>query len=71
MSTARAKEAVDAAMTSCERVTDRARQVTDAIKSRQARARTNPFMKVDGDFDDEDSLVTSIENVIATSKKEE
>lgn len=70
MSTAqRAKEAIDAAMSSAERVTDRARKVTDSIKARQQRARTNPFLKVE--FDDEDSLVTSVENVISSAKKEE
>ncbi len=62
-----AKKAVDEATASCERVTDRARTITDVIANRKTRARTNPFIKVeDSEFEQDDSMVTSIEKVIST-----
>ena len=66
-----AKEAVEAAVASSARVCERARSVSTAIANRPARMRTNPFIKVDDFFDEEDSLVTSIESVVASAKKGE
>jgi len=62
-----AKDAVQEATASCERVAERARTITAAIANRPTRARTNPFIKIeDSEFEQEDSMVMSIEKVIST-----
>lgn len=68
----KAKAAIAAATDSCQRVVSSARRLTQTMSNRVARARTEPFLKVEkGDFDEEDSLITSVENVIASANKKD
>lgn len=67
----KAQAAVNAAVSANEQVVDSARRLSEAICSRPKRTRTNPFLKVRDGFDEEDSLVTSVEHMIATAKKDE
>lgn len=62
--------ATEAATTSCERVARAAKKVSDTLTHREKRAKTHPFVKVEDFEGEDDSLVTSIENVTNTIKKE-
>lgn len=63
------EDATEAATTSCERVVKAAKKISDTLTHRHKRAKTNPFVRIDFDKE-EDSLVTSIENVTNVIKKE-
>jgi predicted nucleotidyltransferase len=73
MTARQAKDVTDAATSaateSCERVAKRAKQISEVLTKRDKRAKTHPFLKVE--IHDEDSLVESIENVIASATKKE
>lgn len=62
------EKVVDSAVDSSERVALRARTITNTIVARSAR-RTKPFKAVVASFDDDDSLVTSIEAVMASKQE--
>lgn len=62
-----ARKMAESALRASERVRRRAKAITNACTNRTARARTEPFAKVE--LHDEDSLVTSIDQVIASAVK--
>jgi hypothetical protein len=67
----RVHDSVNRATVSGDRVASQAKRVMVALSDRSVRRQTQPFEAVPEPIDQEDSLVTSIENVIAHGKKEE
>lgn len=68
----RAKRRTDEMEASGKRVVDAANAISTTLSNRAERAATNPFYRIDDVIvNDEDSLVTSIENVIASASKKE
>ena len=60
------EQAIAEFQASANSVAERAKQLQHAMSHRKERARTNPFVRID--LDDEDSVVTTIENVIAVAR---
>lgn len=67
MGTLRAKKATDQTLRSHAQVTRHAKAVTESLTNRDKRAETEPFLPIV--FDEEDSLVTSIENIVASKNR--
>lgn len=68
----RAKRRTDEMTESCQKVVAVANAIRDSLDDRHERATTSPFYKIDDVIEsDEDSLVTSIENVIASASKKD
>lgn len=62
-------QVVDRACEVSDGVVRRAREITDALQHRHKRLRTQPFIKVE--LDEEDSLITSIESMMASAAHKE